>query len=794
MTGLYYYKLISEYTDDVTKNCKLTVNEIDHNFKTLKDVDIKSAELDEVTKSVILTRNNGDKLVVDLSPILSGAVYDLEVVYDNPSGSGACKGANVYVTYSILNGEDVKETINVPITGLVTTENVNDVLGGGLLSRVITDGSLSGEGTVDSPLGIKSTEKNRPAVKLIDKTNGEKLPETFTRGTRYITKEYVSEFGYLYNYYAVEKINEQLKSEGKGWRIPTKADWDCLLNSIEPCDYRDHDSAACHQIFGKYAGKKLKSSCGWRGQGDCECKITKPISGQFCPDDEDVIINQDGIEGYDEFDVTDPNDVQPEVPTIECGGTDEFGMRILPTGFNLDGERLEDYFNTKTIFWTNTHIYNDCTQDIYAKEFDWDKCGVIQEALCPDAFLSIRLVKDFTGNNHLETETIDGDNYRTLLFPDCGTIWTASNFASTKEQYNPKEVNMGQNPYRRVVYFINVWNGTDWDKRMLTEGETVVLMEGNEHCQYNIEYRVYSEDDCNQILVNVDDTVVERVLDRVIPLIDEEREARISADTELWEALNEEISARTEADRIEKEEREAADAILQEEIEAEIIRAQDVEQQLWDAINQEAQAREEVDQQLWEAINQEASARTDVDNQLWEAINQEASARTDADNQLWDAINKEASARTDVDNQLWDAIIQEASARTDVDNQLWDAINGETARAQEVEGQLWDGINGETARAQEVEGQLWDALNKEIEDRIADVDEEEARAKAEEERIECQIIDNPSDPMNDATPTVVKTIGGISHYILKVNGGLTLYSKCGTNDIPIRLDSDYGTF
>ena len=763
-TGLYFYKLISKYPEDITKNCKLTVNEIDSNFLALKDEDIKSAELDEETKSVILTRNNGDKLIVDLSPILSGAVYDLEVVYENPTGSGACKGANVYVTYSILTENDTKATIKVPITGLVTTDNIDDVLGGGLLSRVITDGSLTGEGTIDSPLGIRSTEKDRPALKVIDKTKGEELPETFTQGTRYITKEYTSEFGYLYNYYAVEKINAQLQAEGKGWRVPTKADWDCLLNSIEPCDYRDHDSAACHQIFGKYAGKKLKSSCGWRGQGDCECKITKPLSGQYCPDDDEP--TGDTLNGYDDFDVTDPDEATPETVTVECSGTDDFGMRILPTGYNLDGERLENYFDSRTMFWTNTHIYNDLGQDIYVKQFDWNTCGVIQEAQCPDAWLSLRLVKDYTGNNHFETETIDGDNYNTILFPECGAVWTASNFASTKEEYHPHEANMGQNPYRRVVYFINVWNGKEWEKRKLTEGETVVIMEGNEHCQYNIEYRVYTEDDCNQILVNVDDTVVERVLDRVVPMIEEERRERISADTELWEALNEEISARTEADRIEKEERETADALLQAEIDAEILRAKDVESQLWTAINQEAEARESVDQQLWDAINQEASARTDVDNQLWNAIAQEASARTDVDNQLWNAIAQEASARTDVDNQLWTAINNEATTRETIDNQQWAVINQNREDMETVDGQLWDAINSEIARA-----------------------------KAEEERIECQIIDNPSDPLNENTESATgDDVFGTKSYILHAHGGMTLYSKCGTNDIPVIFDADFGTF
>ena len=44
MNGLYFYKLVSPYPEDVTKNCKLTINEIDSNFLTLKDNDIKKAE------------------------------------------------------------------------------------------------------------------------------------------------------------------------------------------------------------------------------------------------------------------------------------------------------------------------------------------------------------------------------------------------------------------------------------------------------------------------------------------------------------------------------------------------------------------------------------------------------------------------------------------------------------------------------------------------------------------------------------------------------------------------------
>ena len=740
--GLFFYKLISPYEQDVTKNCKLSVNEIDSNFLTLKDMDIKSAELDEENYAVILTRNNGDKLVVDLTPILSGSVYDLKVDFENPSDSGACNGANVYITYSTLTSGDVKTTVTVPITGLVTTENINKILGGGFLSRVITDGSLSGEGTIDSPLGISPTEKNRPAVKLIDKTKGEELPKTFTQGTRYITKEYASKIGYLYNYDAVVRINENLAAEGKGWRVPTKADWDCLLNSIEPCDYRDHESSVCHQILGKYAGTKLKSDCGWRGQDDCECKITKPIPGQHCGDDNADI--DDNID--DDFDVDDTNDSTPTEVVNNCSGVDEFGMTILPTGYG-DEEGRVYYEKDTTQFWTTTHVYNDLGQDVYVKKFDWNKCGVVQEATCIGNRGSIRLVKDYTGNNHFETETIDGLNYNTILFADCGTIWTTTNFASDKEEYRPTKSLVDESVYRTIVYYINVWNGKEWEKRTLSEGETVVIMEGNTNCQYNIEYRVYSEDGCNQILVNTDDTVVTRVIDEILPIINEEKEETEAAISALSGAIDTEREERIDADEEEKEERESADQILQEEIEAEVTRAQDVEQQLWDAINQESEAREEVDQQIWDAINAEVSARTDVESHIWDAINAEASARTDVESQIWDAINAEISARTDIDQQIWDAINAEVSARTD------------------VESQLWDGINGETERAQTVETQLWGAITNEIENRVADINE-----------IESQLID------------------GEQNYIMSADGGLKLLSKGGTNDVTIKFDADFGKF
>lgn len=720
--GLYFYKLVSPYEEDVTKNCKLTVNEIDSNFLNLKDYDIEKAELDRDNLSVILTRKDGEKLVVDLTPILSGSVYDLEVVYDNPSGE--CTGSSVHVNYNMLTEDGDLVPITVPIEGLVSTANIKAVIGDGKNFKVVSDGTLSGNGTMNSPLGISKTELNRAVIDEIDLTPGKggKMPENPKRGDRYVTKERVTDYGYLYPYKTdkgngVVKIKEMLELDGRGWRIPTKEDWDCLLNSLEPCGKeRIHDSAICHQFLGKYAGKKLKSTCGWNCCPDenCLCQDRVPHPGDYCETDDE---NIDDVEFDDETYIDDEtinNDVVPAENKVDYCGTDEIGMRIMPTGYH-DGIDTYQYFGSRTRFWTDSHVkmcaaYGDtCVDgdDLYIKEFACDKSGVWQEPICPTRYSAVRLVKDFTGDNYVDAESIDGNVYKTILVPECSLIWTESNFASKKYAY--KEPNDGFIQDGRIVYFINVWNGKEWEKRALTEGESFVQLEGNEHCQYNIEYRIYINNDCDQVKVNVDDTVVQRVVERIEPLIKEERDRAISAET----YLQEEIDGLADALSAETEARIDADAVLQQMIDDETTRAQQEEQALWKAIEDEAEARDAVDQQIWSAITEEAEARDAVDQQIWSAITAEADARNEVDQQLWSAITEEATTRQTIDNNQWDVINQNRIDLEEVDHQLWSAITEEATTRQIIDNQQWDAINAEIARAKaredEIDGQLIDA-------------------------------------------------------------------------------------
>ena len=678
MTGLYYYKLISEYTDDVTKNCKLTVNEIDHNFKTLKDVDIKSAELDEVTKSVILTRNNGEKLVVDLTPILSGAVYDLEVVYENPD-SGACSiGSSVYVKYSMLTDDDVKQTFNVPITGLVTTDNINTILGGKLLTKVTTDSTLKGNGTKLYPLGISDLYRDTPAIMVIDKTKGEQLPETPSIGDKYVTKESISDFGQLYSRIHIDQIKDILKEEfgddEYAWHIPSKDEWDCLLNSVEPCDYQNHGEEGTNVELGKYAGKKLKARCSWFGEPDCECKNTRPDVA-YCEEEEEKT-----EPSYDEYFDDEPAPYEP----AECDGIDEFKMRILPTGVKGRFDAAAKKTDSITAFWTDT-LLCDSTSDYYIKMFTYDKCDVIQESANPNDFYSLRLVKKYDGENYVETETIDGNNYTTLLFPECEEIWTESNFATVFEN-DPKSAPGGNyGKYSRIVHYINVWNGKRWEKRPLYEGETVVVIEGNENCLYNIEYRVFLESDengCNnQVLVSSDEAVAVRLEKRIynkyiVPLsgaIDTEREEREEGDRDLWEALSAETAERIEADEflqglIEAEEQRAKEE--EERLQGEIDEIQEEGQRLWDAIEREAEIREAADEVLSGAIDTEIEERIAEDEVLSGAIDTERDERIAADEVLSGAIDTEREERIANVEFLSGAVDTEREERIAADDEI----------------------------------------------------------------------------------------------------------------------------
>ena len=749
--GLYYYKLQSPYPEDVTKNCKLTINEIDSNFLSLKDEDIKSAVFDKESKAVILTRNDGDTIAVDLSD----ATYNLNVDKDCTDS-----GVTLTITFDGKNGQE-----SFTINNIVTADTFKNVIENNVLSKVITDGTLKGDGTVTAPLGLNGTEKTgvlAPVKEVIDLTNGRKLPTAAKKGTRYLTIEYINDYGYLYNVAALSKISNAAKADGKGWRVPSKADWDALLNSIEPCSYANHETASCHAELGRYAGKYLKSECGWVGQEDCACASTKPMNGCELPSTDNSYVDAD-------------DDTVPPQTVDTPKGIDKYGFGIFPSGCAmLDGYNrpsFSEYKNT-AIFWTTSHVYGDENQDIYVKKFDWNKSGVMQEAQCPTPYLSVRLVKDYDGSNYFDTEYIDGVAYKTVLMPKSKQVWLASNYAKKEgfikyteggEVPEVVDVNNGLVRDNRKVMFINEWNGDYWEKRPMNEGETVIVEDncsmsgssevkticwsnedGEKECvdveiptvvQNNLSYRVYTTENCDQALVNVDDLAIERILNTIIPIIENERKERLESESEIRLAISAETQARI-----------SGDTELSRRLELEESNRKTADTNLWAEINNEKLARENGDAELSRRIDEETSARTEADNAIEEKIN---------------SLSGDTNASLEA---IRAAISAETKAREDADADLETKLNGEVERAKGAEAALGDRIKAEEDRATQVENSL-----------STRIDDEVSRATSREDEIDNQLVDTSKSPFTmsiasgkDAPNIVIPSKDNLDSHAIKI--------------------------
>ena len=697
--GLYFYKLVSPYKEDITKDCKLTINEIDSNFISLKDMDIKCLTFDKETNRIILTRNSKDELPLyaDLSSLVEGGTYDFNVEYNKDKGE-------IRISW---NGQ------TTVIDGLLTEKTA--------LTRVNTDSTLFGLGTAKWPLGINIVDRTgqyRPCIKYVNVAGGERMPSPHSvkRGDRYVTREYVSDYGYLYDYKGVQAISEDLHF---GWRVPTKQDWDGMLNAVEPCECdRTHANTVCNKVFGKFAGKLLKSSHEWEGdaaQQDPEQHEHHEPCG--CHEHDHDHCNCQGEDWFENVDdkcyhyhkEDECGEHHPKRKPCDPHGVDAFGLRILPAGYG-DGCELQDYFGKRGAYWTNTMISNT---DVYAKRFDANKSGVVQIAASPRTIMSLRLVKDYDGANFREVEFINGLTFHCVLMPSLTAksgfqIWTSENVAFSQKKYCPREIEINECAFT-IQLFTAEWNGFEWVKKPLQEGDSVVLFTGLEDDTY-AEYRVIHGE-----LVSVASEIYEDVYAKIQNLIceinariDAEETARQEADEALQEQideLREQTSGTTEEiiERIEEIE-EAINEIdetisgISEDVET---ISGDVET-LKEDLSGETEARIEADEELAERISgvsqdlaDETEAREAADEALSGAIEtvatelaDEKEAREAADEALSGAIETVASDLADETEERIAADEALSGAVETVASDLADEISRATERENEIENRL----------------------------------------------------------------------------------------------------------
>lgn len=626
--GVTYFKLKSEFDGDYTKNCGLLGEEIDENFYFLRGYDIESIHVDKDRNLVI---NRVDK---DYEPIKVNIGEDLgkdSFKFDKESGT-------IIVTYP--DG---------------TTAKMEGFLVEGKDIRIATDSTIDGDGTIFNPLRISPVDKTgtfAPADDFFDLTNNREMPVGKGKGYRIVTREKIDNFGCLYPLKAVNMIQKALTEDKSQWRVPTKEDWDELLNAMETNPQaRNHDSLS-NKWLGEVAGSALKSNNMWKGY-------------------------------------------ETSIKEIPVEGQDVVGLTVYPLGIGPDrNEILNDSnadiegFTKLSGMWTNTL---DKTGNAYVKIFGYNSAQVDQDTYGDGARMSIRLVKDYTYSNYNEIESILGLPYPTqLVYGICDDmpyvkIWTKINVYDSSPalggiRSSEWDVVTDSDRGVKIVYFINEWDGLNWHKKVMTDGDSVVIKNYNEKPYH--EWRIIGEE-----LIDTVDSIMkefEETLNELNSKLDEEIENRENGDKKLLEAIQNEIDIRSNVDK-----------------------------QLQDAISNEATLRSNVDKQLQEAIKNEGVIRKAQDDLLHNAIKQEVNIRKEQDDLLYNAIKEEGDIRKEQDNLLHNAIKEEGEIRKEQDDKLLEVIQKEVEIRENVDSQLRAAIKAEGDIRKNVDDQLLEAIRNE---------------------------------------------------------------------------------
>ena len=422
--GVTYFKLKSEFDGDYTKHCGLLGEEIDENFYFLRGYDIESITVDEDRNLII---NRVDK---DYAPLIVNIGEEL----GQPSFKFNKETGTITVTYP----DGTKSTME---GFLVEGKDI----------RIATDSTFNGNGTIYNPLRLSPTETTgtfAPADEYFDLTDGGVMPEGKGKGYRVVTREKIDNFGCLYPFSAVKKIQQKLTESGSQWRVPTKQDWDELLNAFECAEFRNHSANTCTWL-GDAASRAFKS-----------------------------------------FKLWDEHKTLPtETPTY---GEDIAGLSFYPLGITPDRNEIlnekdsdAEGFGKIAGFWANT--LND-EGNAYVKIFGYNSGKVDQDTYGEGARMSIRLVKDYAYSNYNEIEEILGFPYPTEMvygpYEDSEylKIWTKINLYSDAEALGgirSEEWSAVTDSDKgvEIIYFINEWDGTEWHKKPLENGDSVIIIE-----------------------------------------------------------------------------------------------------------------------------------------------------------------------------------------------------------------------------------------------------------------------------------------------------------------------------
>ena len=501
LTGVKYFKLQSDIPGDYTKNCGLLGNEIDENFYFLRSMDIKTGYtiVENDRKYLILERIHCDRNIkIDITD---------EDVYDH--GFRVDDGY-IFVKYPDGHEDPIRDGEGNPVRFLVEGDNV----------RIVTDASIDGDGSYGNPIGIDlayRTGTYAPADFFADLTCPEETINQFENighGHAVVTKENMSRFGALYTLRQAKAINAALAREGRGWKVPSKEDWAKLLNWAEskpsPCENcgelpknYDHDTDKSGN-FGCNAGARLKSTTLWdnkeRNTDDFGFTIY-PVG--ICPENyntkEPTQYGFTGLYKVASFWTSSEKDGEGYVRTFSYGHDDvaqytespvrRLSIRLVrdiaedfdvqeyaeilgnyvPVVLTTDGKQQWTQLN---IDFTNYEGYNP--NEVTVPE-DWKEINTDIPAI---AYYELKVSGDVF---YYDFENmIDEYDLPSYVDPEelplYDSIEDVPEPTSADSQFIAVNYIIILDVTTEPKFYYNAWDGNRWHKKMMREGESVVLL------------------------------------------------------------------------------------------------------------------------------------------------------------------------------------------------------------------------------------------------------------------------------------------------------------------------------
>lgn len=498
LSGVTYFKLRSDIPGDYTKNCGLLGEEIDRNFYFLRSMDIKTGYtvMENDRKYLVLERINcGREIKIDITDEDS---YDHGFRVDD---------GYIYVRYPGGEEDPIRDGNGNPVRFLIAGENV----------PVVTDASIAGNGLFKSPIGVDlayRTGTYAPADFYVDLTCPDitinDVASGIGHGHAVVTKENMSRFGALYTFGQAMAINAALAREGRGWRVPTKEDWAKLLNWAEkdpsPCDecgekpkWIDHDTDKSGN-FGCVAGARLKSTVLWDGKANTDDFDFSILPVGLCPENyntrEPEQYGFTGLYKTSSFWTSSicGKDGEPYVRTFSYGHDDVAQFTESPAR-RLSIRLVRDIYDDFDIM-DHAEILGNYTPVVLTTDGkqQWTQLNINftnyegykpEEVTVPDAWKDVNT--EIPAMAYYELIHEGGlYGYREIDWYDLPShaYDEIVEFESVEEALEREELfEFIAVPYiihldmvTETKFYYNAWDGNRWHKKMMREGESVVII------------------------------------------------------------------------------------------------------------------------------------------------------------------------------------------------------------------------------------------------------------------------------------------------------------------------------